>query len=324
VSNSTKKEEQKLKMFCQSAKYDPEKDVPDLGGKVLLVTGGTTGLGKESLLALAKHNPSHLVFTGRNVSSADSVLAALKESSPSTPVTFIPCDLSSLSSVQEGAKKIASSTERLDVLMCNAGIMAVPPALTKEGYEIQFGTNHVGHALLIKLLMPLMQKTTKLPGGGDVRITLLSSEGHFLAPKEGIDFEHLKSADFNHGGPLGASWARYGQSKLANILYASQLAKRHPEITTLAIHPGVVATTLADHLGLWDKAIVYLTSYWQMKKPKEGAYNQVWAATADKSKMDNGRYYVPVGTLKKSSREDEAVADKLWEWTQKELEGYTV
>jgi NAD(P)-dependent dehydrogenase (short-subunit alcohol dehydrogenase family) len=280
-------------------------------------------LGKETILALAKHNPSHLYFTGRNVSSADSVLATLKSESPSTQATFIPCDLSSLTSVQDAAKKVIESTDRLDVLMCNAGIMAVPAALTKEGYEVQFGTNHVGHALLIKLLLPLLQKTAQLPDAS-VRILSLSSDGHGLAPKEGIDFAHLKEADYDLGGMLGTIWTRYGQAKLANLLYATQLAKRYPEITSLSIHPGVVGTGLVSGLNMWNKALVYVLTYWQMKTPKEGAYNQVWCATVDKAKLETGRYYVPVGTAKQSDREDNEVGEKLWEWTQKELEGYNI
>jgi NAD(P)-dependent dehydrogenase (short-subunit alcohol dehydrogenase family) len=279
-------------------------------------------LGKESLLALAKHNPAHLYFTGRNAASADSVLATLKDQSPSVPVTFVACDLTSLASIQDASKKITASTDRLDVLMCNAGIMAVPAALTKEDYEIQWGTNHVGHALLIKLLLPLIQKTGKLPDSTP-RILLLSSEGHFLAPKEGIDFAHLKEADYDMGGALGSTWTKYGQSKLANLLYATQLSKRYPEIISVSIHPGVVGTGLVGNLGGWNKAIVYLTSWWQMKTPAEGAKNQVWAATVDKAKLEPGKYYVPVGKVVKSNKEDEVVGDKLWEWTEKELEGYS-
>jgi NAD(P)-dependent dehydrogenase (short-subunit alcohol dehydrogenase family) len=238
-------------------------------------------------------------------------------------VTFVACDLTSLASVQDAAKKITAATERLDVLMCNAGIMAVPSALTKEGYEIQWGTNHVGHALLIKLLLPLIQKTAKLPDPTP-RILLLSSEGHFLAPKEGIDFAHLKEADYDMGGALGSTWTKYGQSKLANLLYATQLTKHYPEIISVSIHPGVVGTGLVGNLSGWNKVVVYMTSWWQMKSPAEGAWNQVWAATVDKAKLESGRYYVPVGKAVKSSREDEAIGDKLWEWTEKELEEYKI
>jgi NAD(P)-dependent dehydrogenase (short-subunit alcohol dehydrogenase family) len=200
--------------------------------------------------------------------------------------------------------------------------MAVSEGVTKEGYEIQFGTNHVGHALFIKLLLPLMEKTLKLPGA-DVRILQLSSEGHAIGPKEGIIFESLKSADHPINGMMGAPWSRYGQSKLANLLYADQIAKHYPDILSLSIHPGVVGTGLVGNLGPLFKALVYVTSWWQMKTPREGAFNQTWAATSDRSKIVNGSYYVPVGVLKKSSKYDEKVAKELWDWTEEELAPYT-
>jgi NAD(P)-dependent dehydrogenase (short-subunit alcohol dehydrogenase family) len=249
------------------------------------------------------------------------VLAELKTQSPAVPVTFIPCDLTSLASVQEGAQKVIAETDRLDVLICNAGIMAVPDGVTKEGYEIQFGTNHVGHSLFIKLLLPLMQKTLKLPDA-DVRILQLSSEGHAVGPKEGIVFDTLKSADAPLGGPLGATWSRYGQSKLANIFYASELAKHYPDIICLSIHPGVVSTSLVGNLGPLFKALVYVTSWWEMKTPREGAFNQTWAATSDRSKLVNGSYYTPVGVIKKVDKYDQKLPGELWEWTEKELAPY--
>lgn len=125
--------------------------------------------------------------------------------------------------------------------MNNAGIMACPEGLTKEGYEIQFGTNHVGHALLTKLLLPTLQRTAKGAPEGSVRIVNLSSMGEQMAPKpDGIKFDHLKAP--NSGGIN--TWTRYGQSKLANVLFAKALAKRYPEIVSTSVHPGVVQTEL--------------------------------------------------------------------------------
>jgi NAD(P)-dependent dehydrogenase (short-subunit alcohol dehydrogenase family) len=195
--------------------------------------------------------------------------------------------------------------------------MATPLAETKEGYESQFGTNHVGHALLTKLLLPTLLRTAEEPNA-DVRIVNLSSDGHNMAPSGGFvpDDAKLKS--------LGA-WPRYGHSKLANILHAKGLAKRYPQITSVSLHPGFILTDLYSAHG--SVILKYLTAAAEpvMFTPvKEGAYNQLWASTVPKDKLVNGGYYKPVGSKAGGSiltgyARDEKLADKLWAWTEEEL-----
>jgi NAD(P)-dependent dehydrogenase (short-subunit alcohol dehydrogenase family) len=125
--------------------------------------------------------------------------------------------------------------------------MAIPTGLTKDGYEIQFGTNHLGHALLIKLLLPTLQRTAdETKGGADPRIVLLASKGMTLHPTGGIVFDELRTTQENLAF---AHWRLYGQSKLANILYAAELARRLPQITSVSVHPGVMMTGLVTGLG---------------------------------------------------------------------------
>jgi NAD(P)-dependent dehydrogenase (short-subunit alcohol dehydrogenase family) len=246
--------------------FDLGKDIPDLAGKVIFITGGpfplrvngdmlisgTAGLGKESILALAKHNPEHIYFSGRNSSRAVDVITDIKASIPGANLTFIECDLASLSSVSSVAKQFLSSSQRLDILMCNAGIMAVPAGLTKDsGYEIQFGTNHIGHALLIKLLLPALFHTASLPNA-DVCIVMLASTGYSLRPSGGIIFNDLRTTQEMMAG----RWIRFGQSKLATLIYARSLSKHYPQITSVAVHPGIVATGLLGNLSFWDKVMV--------------------------------------------------------------------
>ncbi|KAF7370816.1 Short-chain dehydrogenase reductase family [Mycena sanguinolenta] len=204
-------------------KYNPATDIPDLTGKVILVTGGTAGIGKEAILVFAKHNPQRLYFSGRNAEQAAQIIAEIKSTSPSVDVVFLECDLTSLPSVEKAAKLVVSQTDRLDILICNAGVMNVPPALTKEGYEVHFGINHVSHALFIKLLLPTLLRTAEVPGS-DVRIVSLTSRGFTMHPSGGIVFSDLRTTQ---GSGLVKTF-RYGQSKLANILYASELARRYP------------------------------------------------------------------------------------------------
>ncbi|KAK0117993.1 hypothetical protein ONS95_012304 [Cadophora gregata] len=306
-------------------KYDPENDIPDLSGRVIVVTGGTAGLGAQTVTLLAAHSPSHIFFTGRSTNAAQKLTIALKTAHPTTPITFIPTDLTSLSSVQAGAKHILSLTTRLDILICNAGVMALPPGLTENGYEIQFGTNHVGHALLIKLLLPAMLATAKLPGA-DVRVVSLSSEGNQGHPLGGIIFKDLKTVqNFRFMGP----WQRYGQSKLANILYAAELARRYPDsgILFTSVHPGVFNTGLVTSLGFLSKALVWVGTFGQVKdesKEGQGAWNTCWAATAGREEVVNGEFYFPVGVVGRKVRENtnEKLAGELWEWTQNELDSW--
>ena len=271
----------------------------------------------ETVLALAQHGPEHIYLSGRNVQRAESLIAKVQKEAPTVAMTFVECDLGSLASVKAALTQKFTSA-RLDVLMCNAGVMAIPPGLTTDGYEVQFGINHLGHALIIKLLLPILLRTADLPGA-DARIIILTSIAFRAHPKGGIIFKDLKTTqDFGFFGP----WIRYGQSKLANILYASELARLHPNVTSVSIHPGVVETDLVGNLSFGKKSLVYLTNLGKLLKPAEGAYNQLWAATAPRDKIVNGAYYEPVGSL--SSKLDkpaksEQLARELWEWTEKAL-----
>lgn len=282
---------------------------------------GTAGLGKESILQLAKHNPERIFFTGRNQKSAAKVIEDIKATVDGGPtIDFIECDLASLASTAAAAKKITAQTSRLDILLCNAGIMGTPPGLTTDGYEIQFGTNHLGHALLIKLLLPTMLQTAERPGA-DVRIVSNTSVGFKGHPRNGIDFPNLRTTQET---PLIGHWIRYGQSKLANILYASEIARRHPQITSTSVHPGVINTGLVSDLGLLNRAFVWVTTWGKMVPLEEGAKNQLWCATVEKGNITNGGFYEPVGIPGEHDKlsNDAKLAAELWEWTQTELAGY--
>jgi NAD(P)-dependent dehydrogenase (short-subunit alcohol dehydrogenase family) len=234
----------------------------------------------------------------------------------SVPIKLLELDLSSIASVQKAAKTIATESQRLDILMLNAGIMARPPGLTQDGYEMQFGTNYVGHVLLVQLLLPLLETTVGLPNS-DVRIIFLSSHGHTLAPKpEGIHFDLLKSP-CESLGPYG----RYGQSKLAIKLWTRKMAKQYPQFTLASVHPGVVRTNLMNNatgspcvVRILGKVSKYIVS-----SVESGAKNQLWASVAENVK--SGEYYDPVGIAGTSTalgRNDE-LAEKLWAWTEEEL-----
>lgn len=303
--------------------FDPDTNIPNLDGKVIVITGGTAGIGRTTVLSLAAHKPARIIFTGRNQTSADEVVKDATSKHPTVPVTFVKCDLASLASVQDAAREILSTVSRLDILMANAGIMAVDPGLTADGYEIQFGTNHMGHALLAKLLTPMLESTAK--EHGDTRIVWDSSVAHKVHPWGGIQFDQLKTSQAGH---ILGRWGRYGQSKIANLLYAREFAKRNPSITSVSVHPGVSYTGLVTSMALPNRMFVYATTFWFATTVENCAHNQQWAATAPLGKaemqVESGRYYEPVGakgSMAPQASNDE-LAEKLWEWTQEELKAY--
>ncbi|KAH7138848.1 hypothetical protein B0J11DRAFT_423914, partial [Dendryphion nanum] len=283
---------------------------------------GTAGLGIETIKHLAAHSPAHIYFSGRNSKAGDTLVAELGAKYPDVGFTFVQMDLSSLASIKNAVEKCFTHS-RLDILVNNAGIMAMPPALSTDGYEIQFATNHLGHAMLLRQLLPTLLKTAEQPGT-DVRVISLSSLGFRGHPLNGIEFAKLEAGSTLSLIFMG-SWIRYGQSKLANILYASELARLHPSITSISVHPGVVKTPLVSSQKWYNRWFIYVSQFLigvKLLEPEQGAWNTVWAASAAKKEdLRNGGFYTPVGVdgwksvLDKTARNEELAA-KLWVWTE--------
>ncbi|KAL0932074.1 retinol dehydrogenase [Colletotrichum truncatum] len=301
--------------------FDVNKDIPDLSGKVIVVTGGNIGLGKETITQLSKRNPANIYLAARNESKALAAIDDIKKKVlNAAPITFLELDLTSFESIKRAAKEFLSKEQKLHILINNAGIMAWPADTTKEGYEIQFGTNHMGHALLVKLLLPVLTKTAKSDKDKDVRIVSLSSAAEAWPPKDVYNFDELKTDMAST-----STWARYGASKLANIHHIRALAKRHPELRCIAVHPGVVSTNLGSGpLASWPlfKPLFYIGSWLFTTSVENGARNQLWAAVSPEAQT--GVFYWPVGLTGKDSKpaKDDELAEKLWDWTEKELEPY--
>ncbi|KAJ4341103.1 hypothetical protein N0V95_007323 [Ascochyta clinopodiicola] len=308
--------------FGMGVDFNPAKDIGSLEGKVILVTGGNAGLGKQTVAYLAAHKPARIYLAARTASKASSAIADIKSSVPNAcDIVHLPLDLTSFSSIAQAAATFHRAETRLDILINNAGIMACPYSTTKEGYEIQFGTNHMGHALLTKLLLPTLLRTAETPGG-DVRIVTLSSSGHAIPVPGGLMFD--QKALEQQG-----TWKRYGQSKLCNLLFAREVAQRYPQITSVSLHPGVIFTDLFQSMranvflkaGMWIYGLFFFLIPGHFKSPEGGALNQTWAATAKKESLANGAYYKPVGVKSSGSTaaRDEGLQKKLWEYTEAEL-----
>lgn len=232
-------------------------------------------------------------------------------------ITWLPLDLMSLDSIRDAASSFTAQSSRLDCLILNAGVMALPPGNTEMGHEIQFGTNYTGHFLLTKLLLPTLLKTVEEPGA-DVRVVTVSSIGHNLAPRFSmfLDQDKLSRADTN---------VRYGASKASNILFAAELARRYPALTSVSVHPGVIYTDLyvsmVQRFGAIGTMAASILKKFGQTIP-QGALNELWAAVgAKKGDIVNGAYYVPVGHYKPYNMyaNNADMAKALWDWTDAEI-----
>jgi NAD(P)-dependent dehydrogenase (short-subunit alcohol dehydrogenase family) len=283
-----------------------------------LITGANSGIGKQTAIELAKHDPAQIWIAARNEQSGLEAVQDVKKTRPSVDVRFVSLDLTSFESIKAAAKIVLAEAAQLDLLMLNAGIMGGPPGVTAEGYELAFGTNHVGHALLFDMLAPLLIKTAET-SATKPRVVSVSSRGHaFEVPPGGIAFSTLKSAQTDLSGVT-----RYTQSKLANVVYAREIARHHPSIISVAIHPEDVATQLFDKgVQGGGPEIEYLAREVAPRvgvSLEEGVKNGLWAMTSDD--VQSGRYYEPVGVLGKGSAlsRDRELGEKLWKWMQEEL-----
>lgn len=316
--------------FTRSSDFLPDRDIPSLKDKVILVTGGNAGLGKESICQLALAGPAKIYLAARSRAKAENAIRDIKDwlsktSSDAHPeIEYLELDLCDLRSVQNAAKTVLSRATRLDILMLNAGIMATPHSRSHSGHEIQLCTNHIGHFLLTNLLLPLLERTASQFEDSDVRVVTVSSEAHHLAPSNFLniieDHDKLCSA---------SPYTAYGVSKTANILFAAELARRYEDnrIKSVSVHPGIIFTDLytpGSNSNFLLRVGLPPVAYFLFDDVKHGALNQIWcAAGAKRGELVNGAYYTPVGRIRTSTlTSDEADGKKLWAWTSKQVEDY--
>ncbi|KAJ5557114.1 hypothetical protein N7494_001029 [Penicillium frequentans] len=303
--------------------FKPDRDIPSLEGKVILLTGGNAGIGKETIRQLSKHNPSRIYLAARTESKARVAIKSIQnELSSPVDIRYLPLDLCSFKSIRAAAAQFQADSDRLDILILNAGTMGNPATKTEEGFEVQLGTNHVGHFLLTKLLLPTLQETVARDRAKgvtpDVRVLSLASLAHAVSP---TTFEGITSTE---SLLAGSTWYRYGASKAANIFFAKELAKRYPEIMSVAVHPGAVNSDLYGHakaLGFSMKHGVEMAVGLFFRSTPTGAFNSLWAATTAKENLVNGAYYTPVGYRSTGTAfvQSPDIPEKLWDWTEAQI-----
>lgn len=274
-------------------------DIPDQSGRTFFITGANSGLGKQAALALGSAG-AQVILACRTVSKAEPVAARMGANA-----TVAELDLANLASVRACAEKAGP----IDVLINNAGVMAVPQARTAEGFEMQFGTNHLGHFALTGLLLPKISD----------RVVTMSSFMHQIGK---INLE-----DPNYRERRYSRWPAYGQSKLANLLFGYELDSRlraaGSTVKSIVAHPGYAATELQSHTeSLWDRFMS--VGNLAAQSAADGALPELYAATSPQAK--SGAFYGPTklggmrgspGQAKSNKRShDELVAAGLWDLSE--------
>jgi NAD(P)-dependent dehydrogenase (short-subunit alcohol dehydrogenase family) len=307
----------KMVLWAQSNEFNIDK-IPDLTGKVAIITGGTAGLGLASAIELA-YKGAHVIITARTSERGEEAMKLIRQALESrkksdAKVEFGIAENENLRSVTSFVDWFLKKSLPLHILMLNAGVAFVPFRLI-EGVESTLFINQVPHHLMTKLLLP------KLRESAPARVVIVSSDAHKIVSSISLDAPSAESY---------SGMKSYGNSKLANILFARALQRRLKDderIYVNAIHPGAVATNIVEktYAPDWLKSAVNFVLPWLAKSPEYGALTQLYAATSPEveERGYRGQYFVPTAQHKPNLPDyatDEAAQEQLWEWTEKTVE----
>ena len=268
----------------------------DMTGKVCLVTGATSGIGRATAQELARRG-ANVVLHGRSVERLDQTVAEIRNSGATGNLSCMEADLSSLAETRSLAAEVNALATPLHVLVCNAGVLTLRPHLSQDGFELQFAVNHLAHFLLTNLLLD------KLKASGGARVVIVASRAHIGRRPDPNNFER------NPG--LFA----YGRSKFANILFAKELARRlaGTDVTANALHPGVVWTNMVTGRTAPLSWFVPLLRP-MLISPADGAKTSVYLASSPAVEGVSGKYFVECReTQPERATNDPVLAKRLWE-----------
>ncbi|KJA15593.1 hypothetical protein HYPSUDRAFT_71930 [Hypholoma sublateritium FD-334 SS-4] len=288
-------------------------DIPDLAGKVVIVTGANTGIGRATAKELLEHN-AKVYIASRN---ADKAVEAIKELKTETgkDAIFLCLDLADLTSVKSAAEEFLGKEKELHILFNNAGVMFPPiNQLTAQGYDLTFGTNVLGHFYFTELLIPALLAGAKSSPDKKARVVNTSSSMSLLA--RSIDFSTL--SDGRARKKKGQTML-YCQSKLGNVLFANELARRFGDegIISTSLNPGNINSELKRNLSRIEARLLELILY----TPAYGAITQLWAGTSSEGIALNGKYLIPWARIGAGNKVglDSVLAGELWKWLEEQV-----
>ncbi|KAI0671229.1 NAD-P-binding protein [Trametes maxima] len=290
--------------------------IPDLTGRIVIVTGGNVGIGFETIKPLLQRN-AKVYLAARNKARADAAIASLKEATGKEAI-FLELDLASLASVKKAAQEFLSKEHELHILFNNAGVM-VPPIdlVTEDKYDLQWGTNVLGHFYLTELLLPALFAGAQSSADHHARVITTSSGAAYIGK---LRYETFKDS------PQRRKWssqALYSQSKLGNAIVANQTAKRYADkgIIAISVNPGNIETELQRHMPAVARKILNAV---MLYPTPQGALTQLYAATAPEALNHNGGFMIPWARPGKCKAEayDNNVGTKLWGWLDEQVKTF--
>ncbi|KAI5117265.1 hypothetical protein M0805_000996 [Coniferiporia weirii] len=291
-------------------------DIPDLTGKIIIVTGGYAGIGKETVFALLRKN-AKVYIAARSRVKAEVAIEELKQKT-GREALFLELDLANLKSVKRAAEEYQSKESQLHILFNNGGVM-VPPVeqLTSDRYDLQFGTNCLGHFYFTKLLLPILIETTKSTPEKQTRVITTSSSMHLL---HGPDFKWDTLRGTSPARTKYGTGMLYAQSKYGDIVISRELARRYGDqgIISISLNPGNLKTDLQRHI---QSRIQHRIANMILHPAPMGALTQLWAGTMPETAAYNGKYLIPwarVGEPRKDTQDPETGV-KLWDWLEEQV-----
>ncbi|KAF4975347.1 hypothetical protein FZEAL_7854 [Fusarium zealandicum] len=318
-----------ISQFWPPKPHYKEESVPDLTGRVTLVTGGNTGIGRE--LAQVLYSKNAIVWiASRSEEKGRAAIEAIKEQHPSSKgaLKYLKLDLADLTTIKASADEFLAAETKIDVLFNNAGVMSPPEgSATKQGYELQLGTNCLGHFLFVKHLTPLLQSTAKTAPKDSVRVIWVSSSAaDALSPRDGIELDNL-----DYKQPRNIMF-KYGVSKAGNYYHNAEFAKKHKQdgIVSVSLNPG----NLHSELDRTSSPFLYYGRVLTCYPPINGAYTELFAAFSPEITTEKtGIWVVPWGRFlpirsdlqKGSLSESEGgtgIAEKFWAWSEEQVKPY--
>ncbi|KAL8793616.1 MAG: hypothetical protein Q9195_003768 [Heterodermia aff. obscurata] len=307
-----------------------ERNLPDQSGKTFIITGGSSGVGEQLAYILYKHN-AKIYIAARSEEKSRKAIERVKARVPHSDgqMIYLHLDLNDLTTIKLSADEFLNENDRLDVLWNNAGVMTPPQgSKTKQGYELQLGTNNVAPFLFTKFLRPILAETAKKASADSVRVVWVSSNGsEVFSENGGVDLSNMDYKTDKY------SYVKYGNSKAGNIYHSSELARRAASegIISVSLNPGALKTELLRHRVGWQQ----LFGNWLFYDPIYGAYTELFAGLSPEiTSAQNGAYIIPWGRFAPRLRQDlvlgqkteeeggTGIAARFWEWSEQQIEPY--